>query len=504
MPSIEDLLGSAAMQGELLKALASSATFGTDASPLIKEDLEMEAHTQLWLETDGVELVILKHLARIPAFSVIHQYDQITGYGPQGTTYFYGEASLPPEAAIQSRRRTEMIRLQGLISSVYALANFQTPIQALGQSNLVDQNMAATRLQLLRGMAVSTYSSDASASADGLRFRGIKQQVWEGTSASVSAPFARNVDHIIDLRGFRLLAPEIRRRMRQVVERYGSLRWIYMAPQTKEFLEASIDPAERLALTRAIAEPVIMGQNVDGMHSQGSIVRFASDNTLTAINYRGNPPTVAVTNAPTPLTGANVAAPTAAANPASLFTAADADPATRYTVTALNAFGESTGFAPATVAVVAGNRVTLVITPRAADTSYRIYRSGDGIHNPLTPHLIAEVPGPGNTTPFNFLDDNQVIPGCTDAFGLSVSSNNSELFMNNRDLELVKDRITLANAPRSRNTITLATLGPWMGIFDLARILHSASRDLLFSAYSPVVTHPFQNVIWINVGDRTV
>jgi hypothetical protein len=78
------------------------------------------------------------------------------------------------------------------------------------------------------------------------------------------------------------------------------------------------------------------------------------------------------------------------------------------------------------------------------------------------------------------------------------------LFLNHRDLDAVNDRITLANAPRSRNTITLATLGPWMGIFDLARILHTASRDLLFSAYTPVCTHPFQNIVWINVGDRTV
>jgi hypothetical protein len=500
--SLESFMGSGQLHDELLKALASSAAAGTDASPLIKEDLEVEAHTQLWLETDPAELVILKHLARIPAFSVIHQFDQIIGYGPQGTTYFYGESSLPPEAAIQSRRKTANIRLQGLISSVFALASFQTPIMALGQSNLVDQNMAATRLALLRGMAVSVYGSDDSTTTDGIRFKGIRQQILEGTSPSTSAPYTVNPNFIVDLRGGKLLPPEIRNRVRQVVENYGTMRWVYMSPQSKQFLEEALDPSERLYLTRGQAEPVIAGQNVDGMMTQGATIRFAPDNTLTVQNFRGAAPTVSVTSAPTPLTSSNVAAPTAASNGSSLWVAADADSAVQYQVTALNAFGESTAYSPATVNVAAGQSVTMQITPRAADTSYRVYRGGDGTHNPSTPMFIAEIAGPGNTTPFNFVDHNARIPGTSEAYGLSVSSQNSETIFNTRDLEAVRDRIVLANAPRSRNTISLATLGPWMGIFDLAHVLHVASRDLVFSAYTPILTHPFQNVTWINVGSR--
>ena len=506
MATLDASFGAPGLQEELLKALASSSLAGTDASPLIKEDLEMEAHTQLWLETDPVELLALKLLPRIPAFSVIHEYDQIVGYGPPGVSGFYGEASLPAESAIQSRRRTETIRLQGLISSVFALASFQTPIMALGQSNLVDQNMAATRLALLRMMNTAIYASNTDTSTDGIRYRGLKQQILEGTSPSTSSPFTVNPLHIIDLRGFKLTGPEIRNRARQTTERHGSMRWVLMSPQTKEYLEGSIDAAERLYLERGPTgrEPVILGQSVDGFATQGSIVRFGVDNGLTATNYGGIAPVVAVTNAPAPLTGANVAAPVAAANPGSKFVAADADPAVLYQVTALNASGESTPFAPATVAVVAGNGVTIAITPRAADTSYRIYRGGSVLTaNPVTPVFIREIKGPGNTTPFNFVDLNEVIPGTARTpLGSPSSPQNSETLFPNRHLEDVRDRISLANAPRARNTITLATLGPWMGIFDLAHILHVASRDLVFSAYTPVLTHPFQNVCWINVGSR--
>lgn len=506
MPSgFEGQIGNPGWQEELVKALASSSLAGTDASPLIKEDLEMEAHTQLWLETDPVELLPLKHFPRVPAFSVLHEYDQIIGYGPGGVSGFYGEGSLPAEAAIQTRRRTETIRLQGLISSVFALASFQTPIMALGQNNLVDQNMASTRLALLRMMSTAIWNSDTSTTTDGIRFRGLKQQILEGTSPSTSAPFTVNPLHIIDLRGAKLTGVEIRDRARQITERHGSMRWVYMSPLTKEFLEGSLDSSERLYLERGPQgrEPVILGQSVDGFATQGSIVRFGVDNTLTSTNYNGIAPTASVTNAPTPLLAGNVAAPVAAANPSSKFVAADADPAVVYQVTALNANGESTPYQPASVAVVAGNGVTIAITPRAADTSYRVYRGGSVAGaNPVTPQLIAEIKGPGNTTPFNFVDLNNVIAGCTDAFGLSVFSQNSETIFNNRHQEDIRDRISLANAPRARNTITLATLGPWMSIFDLARILHLASRDLVFSAYTPVLTAPFQNVLWTNVGSR--
>jgi hypothetical protein len=500
--SLESFMGSSAMQDELLKALASSAAGGTDASPLIKEDLEVEAHTQLWLETDPVELVILKHLARIPAFSVLHQFDRIVGYGPQGTTGFYGESSLPPEAAIQSVRDTATIRLMGLISSVFALASFQTPIQALGQANLVDQNMASTRLALLHLMAQQVYGSNTDTSLDGIRFKGIQQQILEGTSPSTSSPFTVNSDYIIDLRGGKLLPEEVRKRGRQVVERFGQLRWIYLAPSVKEFLEASLDPAERLQLPRAAGEAVILGQNVDGMNTAGGITRFAVDNTLTSLLYTGTAPVASVSGAPTPLPGGNLAAPSAGADPAAvpLWTAVDANADVIYDFTAMNAFGESTATRVGPVAVAAGQRVTIAVTPRAADTSYKVYRGIDGAVT--APQFIREIKGTGNTTPFNFIDANQRIPGTTEAYGLNVASANADLFRTTMDVEAVRNRISLANPARARNTITLATLGPWMGIFDLAHILHTASRDLLFSAFSPILTHPFQNVVWINCGDR--
>jgi hypothetical protein len=85
---------------------------------------------------------------------------------------------------------------------------------------------------------------------------------------------------------------------------------------------------------------------------------------------------------------------------------------------------------------------------------------------------------------------------------MTVFSQNSEALWPTRDLEAVRAQISLANPAQPKNTFTLATLGPWMGIFDLAHILHTASRDLVFSAFTPVLTHPFQNVVWTNVGNR--
>jgi hypothetical protein len=485
------------LQDELLKALASSAGAGTDAAPLIKEDLEMEAHSQLYMESDPGELTILKHIPRLTATSVVHQFTQVIGYGSRSHDGFYGENTLPAEATMQTLRKNVNIKLMGDISSVFALASFQTPISALGADNLVGENQAAARLDLLLKMAREIYAADTSVTSHTLRYAGLKQQILEGTSPSASAPFAANPDYIIDLRGRKLLPEEIRKRAVQIRKKFGMLRWIYMSPDTQSFLEETLDPAERLNIPRMPGEEVLLGQNISGMHTGGVVVRFAMDNTLTAELYRGSPPASAVSGAPVP--PPTIGAPSAAANASSLWETLDADGAVLYDITASNESGESTSTQVGPVAVVAGSSVTIAITPRAADTSYKVYRSSS-VH--ATPMFVAEIKGPGNTTPFNFVDHNGHIPGTTDAFGLNIASANNSIpvlaSLRMQDFRMV----SLANAPRPRNTCALAQLGPWMGMYDLARILHTASRDLLFSAFTPQVTHPFQNVVWINCGDR--
>jgi hypothetical protein len=485
------------LQEELLKALASSSGAGTDASPLIKEDLEMEAHTQLYMESDPGELTILKHIPRKMATSVIHQFTQVIGYGSRSHDGFYGENTLPAEATMQTRRKSVDVKLMGDISSVFALASFQSPISALGSDNLVGENQASARLDLLLKMAREIYAANTRTTSHTLRYAGLKQQILEGTSVSTSAPFTVNTDYIIDLRGRKLLPEEIRKRAVQIRKKFGMLRWIYMSPDTQSFLEQTLDPAERLNIPRQPGEEVLLGQNISGMHTGGVVVRFAMDNTLTAELYRGSPPTTAVTGAPVP--PPTIGAPSAATNASSLWETLDADGAVLYDITALNESGESTSTQVGPVAVAAGESVTIAITPRAADTSYKVYRS-DSVH--VTPMFIAEILGPGNTTPFNFVDHNATIPGTTEAFGMNIASANNSIpvlqSLRQNDFRMV----SMSNPERPRNTCSLAQLGPWMGMYDLARILHTASRDLLFSAFTPEVTHPFQNVIWVNCGDR--
>ena len=494
MPAtLESILGDSAQAQELLKALASSSAAGTDASPLIKEDLEVEAHTQLWYETDPTEMVILKHIPRFPATSVLHQFDKVVGYGGQGHDGFYAENTLPTEADMETVRESVMIKLMGQISSVYALASFQTPIQALGESDLVAENMASTRLALLQKMCTAIYRSNDSVSRNSLRFAGLYQQILEGTSPSTAPPYTVNTDFIIDKRGKMLTPDDIRAASRRVVERHGRLRHIYMAPLVVEMLEKSLDPAERLQLPRTRDERVLLGQSVGGMNTASGACYFEPDNSLTPSIYNEPPPTKSPVNAPTPLTAGNVAAPTAAANGSSLWVATDANAAVTYAVTAVNGYGESTAYSPAAVAVTTGQSVTIAITPRAADDSYKVYRGSSVLGAPK--YLIAEIKGTGNTTPFNFLDHNTTIPNTSTVFALNMESNNSAAMTTNN-----MARIQLANPAHARNTVSLVTLGPWMGVFELAHILHTASRDLVFSAMTPRVSHPYQNVVFANVG----
>ena len=68
----------------LEKALGSA-----DASAVIKEDLEVEAYTALYGESDPNEFRLLKILAQKNATSVKHEYDLVTSYNSNSSEGFF-------------------------------------------------------------------------------------------------------------------------------------------------------------------------------------------------------------------------------------------------------------------------------------------------------------------------------------------------------------------------------------------------------------------------------
>ena len=79
---------------EILENLQKALDSG-GALPLIKEDLEPEAHNSLYATSSPNELRLLKCLARGRATSIKHEFDLINNYSGNTSSGFFGEKSLP-------------------------------------------------------------------------------------------------------------------------------------------------------------------------------------------------------------------------------------------------------------------------------------------------------------------------------------------------------------------------------------------------------------------------
>lgn len=516
----------------LEKALGSA-----DASAVIKEDLEVEAYTALYGESDPNEFRLLKILAQKNATSVKHEYDLVTSYNSNSSEGFFGEkATKFPQANIKAQRAIVNIRLMGEVSSVYMMANWQTPVRAFNKNQLVDINEATTRLSLLRKINQALYRADtrtcrgadaqnvkkgdgsakyswAGGASDGpdIRFKGISQQIEEGTTSSP-------VKHIIDMRGKRLLpggSNGIREKAREIAEVYGRMTALMMPPKVLEGLEANLDPVERLMIPRQSGERVILGQSVGGMNAGGGTIMFELDNDLTPAHYRGKPPTDPDTDLATPVvSGGNPVDVIVGAGEVSQWTADDNKNIFYLISFVRDGIEGPTKRTPVagTVAITSGQkaRITINVTDNGTLGSYdsvRVYRGDDTVGS--IAQFVMEVPGPKKTGLVNGVDDivisdlNDRLPGTSEVYGLTVASQNySALKSVGAAYQQAMPLLSFENQSEPGNTISLVHLGPFMAIFPLAAIQFTASNDLIYAALTPEVAVPTKQISWINVGDK--
>lgn len=478
-----DVLNSAYAHEQILKALATSATYGADASPLIREDLEAEAANQLYSDTSPIEMVLLKDMPRKPATNVVHQYTQVNAYGNERTEGFFPESGLPTYSNQQFTRKTVNIKLMGEWAAVNLIAQLENNIRAIGQTDLVGTENAAKMLLLQHKVTRNLYFADAAATTTGLRFDGLYALIRDNSPA----------DHIIDLRGKKLTPDDVRSAAKKIALNHGVMTGLYLSLDDKEQLEKQLDAAERLYLNQRDNAQVVIGQNIDGMYTQGGSVYFRPDNTLSPIHANFYLPSSPYPDdVPTALTTVTATPRAAAGAEVSQWAASDAAADIAYHVTALNATGEGPALAVTPAAVDVDEVVELSITPRATDKSFRVYRGSATLG--ITPALIKEIPHTaGDTTPITFVDENDMIPGTRFAFGLNLQSQNFRKFGGDA---------TMNNLPKPQNTVSIVQLTAMSVFTELAKLGLLASNDVIFWPLVLEMTHPKQNVVFINVGNN--
>lgn len=265
----------------------------------------------------------------------------------------------------------------------------------------------------------------------------IEYLLFEGNDAVVPTEFngiatqiasLGSSDHIIDMNGNPLNSVEPIARAAETIfgiDSFGTPTDIFTATSVQTDLNNHLDPAFRVGLTdKAINN--VLGTHVSGIQTSYGEIKtnqdvFIRDERLKK-PFQVRYPAVAVSQD--------------AIKPAQLDVAVDANGGADskfgaghagnyfYLVTGVNARGQSTGVISAQVAVVAGGKATLEITPSMGgkETGYVIYRSRKNGTNAVTDFReMIRVPKAGGGANTVVVDKNQDIPGSTIGYVLNLN-----------------------------------------------------------------------------------
>ncbi|MBB3017702.1 hypothetical protein FHR70_000742 [Microvirga lupini] len=265
--------------------------------------------------------------------------------------------------------------------------------------------------QLLTDANYLLYHGNADASPT--QYDGIIKQIEDGVSKGEIAP-----ENVIDMQGKKLDSVEAFSQVNVSVGNYGS--WgrstdVFLPMSVQNDLNQGLDPAFRWT-PQGMNTPMV-GGHVEGIRLQGGVLRTNED---TFIHNEYHPMV-----SPFEVTQPVVAAANAAFKPASIAGVAAADASSQFTSTragnyfyavagiGANGEGLTAVVKSAQVAVAAGNKVTLTITPSAAnsETGYAIYRSRQNGSNDTADMRLVKVIAKAQGANTVFVDLNRDIPG---------------------------------------------------------------------------------------------
>jgi hypothetical protein len=299
----------------------------------------------------------------------------------------------------------------------------------------------------------------------------------------------------------------LREKAAQTIVLFGQLTCLLMDPFARSDFEASLDSAQRLPFPISTSAYVV-GQQIAGLQTQGGVVWFHTDNTLSAMHSAPQYDTDLVEGAPATTPTVSVSAGALGGSRTSKWYAADAGNV-YYVVTEMVNEREGLGTrAPSGAtyeAVAAGEEVTLTLTPgNPLADSFKVYRGTDDDDAITEAWFIFEVANDGAGSAVTAYDGNLYRPNTTHAFGLNIKSDSqralSSGLVNAYETAREKSEQFLNQPDRPGNTVATAELGPSMGIMALASILAEVDRPLMYSACSPEVRNPLQNVYFYNIG----
>lgn len=424
--------GSTETFGDLLKALQASGQGGTDGTPIVPEDLEIEAYTTLWRQE---HLKLLKMLPIVPGRAITHEFTRITGYTGTDTEGFLRDGGTPNAFDFTSQRATEQIRPIGERFSVTGMMGAVRNIQAMGQTDVVAIQRTTKLLGLQQKMIRAIYSADTLGLGTGAtpKFRGMEQIIKDDADAQ----------NVIDLAGKTLVQDTFDEAAEIITLAFGELTHVNMSPDAlRNYTKTIQNMRQVIGIPERQGGAGFAGLRINAVrHSFGEselvgdiflAPKYSKYKTAPKYNTTTNPKP---DNAPVQPTDANLAT-SVAVDSASKFTATDVSEygTYYYAVTYDNAHDiakDKTGEGDARIngdatptgqAVAAGERVdVLVSNPPTGVTSARIYRAVKSSTDLADYQFIGELstPSADGALDFTFKDLNEVISHTKDSAGVT-------------------------------------------------------------------------------------
>lgn len=384
------------------QAVPGSAVAGALA-PIMPESLEATLQS---LTYTNAKFPFWMKLQKSRAFNTAEEFNQLLAVG-SGESAFIGEGDLPEEEDSTYKRNVTMIKFMGVTRRVTHVGSL---VKTVGVADAV---AAATRdgtTWLMRHLEQQLFEGDSSLVP--IQFDGLRKQLVDGGAPT------------FDLRGAPLTIKIVNGIVSAVAQapNYGEIDHLFMSVGVKSDLVN-----DNYQYTRGkFGETTALGLKVDEIQTQtlDTPVKLQGDVFLRETNV---PIAAGVGNAAKrPLTPAAGGALAHGAHADSVFAAADAG-AYWYKVVAVNRYGRSTPLTfGASVAVVAGDRVSIpVVDGGQGTTCYIVYRSSKDAADASDCKEIFRFARTGAAQ--TLYDYNSYLPGTSVVYGMELQADGGSM-----------------------------------------------------------------------------
>ena len=312
------------------------------------------------------------------ATSNVEEYAQLLDYDSDFEGGFYVDGELPDGSDTIYTRRSQNVKYMGEVGQVTHVARLVNTVGANDQ--LMKQEVQSRTTALLQRLNRSIVVADASAEAQAFNGLYAQHAKWDNATYEEGSEFGYlNSDRVIDLRGEPLTKEAVANAAHSaVVQGYAAAPGTIYADYTviEGYRQANMSnflrPGDTQANPQGIGSDLVSQVTAYGLvNFKGD--RFLADQKFTSVGEsrrRGS-------KAPSVVTGLTAAAAPALAGTTSRFGSDDAG-TYRYAVRARNRYGVSELVDAGTVAVAAGDSVTLSFSSAGGDqqaTEFEVYRT---------------------------------------------------------------------------------------------------------------------------------